>query len=321
MSWQTFRSNLTIMPLFIRALLKHPVAFVKASWGARTQAKELMTQGYELPYEIPEYGEGMPCCKSKEKYLRPTPMCESDAVEIIALSNKLGAFQKSDREYAEACFDFVKRNIQFSFFAPLQGAVGTLKAGRGICMDNMSLFVALCRTAGIPARYKIYNEAFATPLYELFTADSPILKDWYDAMGHFIMHGSCEALIEGKWVVGEFVLPPELEAALGLPLSYLGEDASGVWCYPIPDATRRLETLPRGLGLGMRLMMRPLGGLFMGVELRLQEKLKEGARILEEMGEEEYDRRIRKRYRFTLPRITLEKLGKKGIITDTSIEQ
>ena len=104
------------IPGFIKALVKHPIAFVRATREARRRASALTPVIHELPYDIPIYQEGMPCCKSNEVYLRPTYLCESDAPEIIAMANKLGAFQKPDREYVEACFDFVKRKIDFTFF-------------------------------------------------------------------------------------------------------------------------------------------------------------------------------------------------------------
>ncbi|KAA0010965.1 MAG: hypothetical protein FE037_04435, partial [Thermoplasmata archaeon] len=69
---------------------------------------------YERPprrYEIPEYKEGMKVYESEEKYLRPTPYCNYRVPEIMALANHLGAFKKSDYEYAEAAFNFVKRNV------------------------------------------------------------------------------------------------------------------------------------------------------------------------------------------------------------------
>ena len=51
----------------------------------------------------------MKYCNSNEKYLRPTLYCNSHSPEVIALANKLGAYNKSDKDFAKAAFDFAKR--------------------------------------------------------------------------------------------------------------------------------------------------------------------------------------------------------------------
>ena len=62
-------------------------------------------------YTIPPYSPEMKSCISEEKYLRSTLFCNCRAPEIIALANQLGAYQKTDKEYAEAAFEFAKRKI------------------------------------------------------------------------------------------------------------------------------------------------------------------------------------------------------------------
>ena len=171
-------------------------------------------------------------------------------------------------------------------------------------MDNVNLFMALCRAGNIPARYRIYNEAFVSSTYDLFTSGSPIVKDWYNDSGYFIMHTSCEVLIDKEWLVGEFVLPPELEAGLGLPLSRLGDDASGAWCYRIRESTVRFESLPRVVAMGVSLSIRLMSGLFMGIQLRVLDKIEEGRKILEEIGEDEYSRRVKETYTVVLPDVS-----------------
>ncbi len=304
MQWQLFKLSTGNIPGIVTTILKHPVAFAVAIKEARKRAKEIVPKRHGLPYDIPVYRQDMPYCKSKEKYLRPTYLCESNAPEIIAMANKLGAFQKSDREYVESCFNFVKRNIEFTFFQQLSGALKTLRAGRGICLDQVSCFIALCRAGGIPARYKIYNEALVTPVYQVFTANSVLVKDWYDSTGHALMHTSAEAFVNGQWMVGEFIWPPELEAGLGVPLSRFGDDASGTWCYRLRESTVRLEALPRGFVIGMRLGMGSIGWALMAAEIGFQEKLREGKKILEEIGEEEYSRRVSQTYKAILPEVS-----------------
>ena len=106
-------------------------------------------------YVIPGYTPEMKYCSSEERYLRPTLFCDCRAPEIVAMAHALGAYQKSDREFAEAAFEFAKRKVILEI-TPMDDVVVTLKRGTGTCLHKISLFIALCRAAGIPARYKYF---------------------------------------------------------------------------------------------------------------------------------------------------------------------
>ena len=109
------------------------------------------------PYTIPEYKPDMKSTNSEEKYLRPTLFCNCRKPEIIALAHQLGAYQKSDREFAEAAFEFAKRKIILEII-PLEDDVDeVVRRGTGTCIHKISVFIALCRAAGIPARYKFFS--------------------------------------------------------------------------------------------------------------------------------------------------------------------
>ena len=47
--------------------------------------------------------------------------------------------------------------------APIDGVAETLRRGTGTCFDLITVFIALCRAAGIPARYKIYSTDMIQP--------------------------------------------------------------------------------------------------------------------------------------------------------------
>jgi len=110
----------------------------------------------ELPYKIPDFKKEMKYCKSAERFLRPTHLCNPFDKDIIAMADKLGAFKKLDWDYAESVFNFVNENIRIDFSA-IKTATETLHVGHGTCIDKMSLFIALCRCAGIPSRYILYS--------------------------------------------------------------------------------------------------------------------------------------------------------------------
>ncbi|RLF44608.1 MAG: hypothetical protein DRN29_08135 [Thermoplasmata archaeon] len=302
MPWKMFKNVARTLPALGIAMIKHPRVVIQQ----HTQPK-IKWMDDKPPYEIPEYKEGMKFCNSNEKYLRPTHFCESNAPEIIALANELGAFKKDEWEYAESVFNFVKKNIRLAF-VPMAGAVETLKKGYGTCVHQLSLFAALCRAGGLPARYHLYTLALIQPMYESMVEVSPIVKGWYDAFGTFMLHGTAQVEINGKWVVADPTFTPEYEAAMGIPLAKLGDEPTGIWNYPVKETEMFLEGLPYGVGIGWDLFVILIGPKEAEkVNLSVEAGRKRGRKILEEMGEEEYDRMVRAKYQAKIPKITLEK--------------
>ena len=87
------------------------------------------------------------------KYLKSSGY---DAVTsaIQTLANKLTSGKTSVWDKATAIFNYVRDNIAYSYYSNSQkGAAKTLSSGTGNCCDQANLVVALCRAAGIPARF------------------------------------------------------------------------------------------------------------------------------------------------------------------------
>jgi len=298
------RVTMGALPSLIKVLLRHPVYVMKNNLAARKNAVDLGRPSYE----IPEYVEGMPYCKSNERYLRPTHLCNPHAKEIIALANHLGAYKLPDWEFAENVFNFVKKNIKLAFVG-MDREVDTLRRGTGTCVHQLSLFAALCRAGGLKARYKLYSLALVEPLYENMIEVSPIMKSWYDALGSFMLHGTAEVYIDGEWVVADPTFTPEYEAAMGLPLAKLGDDPMGIWNYPLEGTVMLLEGLPYGVGVAWNFLVNFLAkGERIKIDRSMNEARKKGREILDEMGEEEYDASVRAKYEAKIPKITLEKV-------------
>ncbi len=79
-----------------------------------------------------------------------------DAIDsaIQALANKLTSGKTSVWDKATAIFNYVRDSISYSYYSNSQkGAAKTLSSGTGNCCDQANLVVALCRAAGIPARF------------------------------------------------------------------------------------------------------------------------------------------------------------------------
>ena len=302
--WKTLKVTMASMPYLLKIIVKHPIYLLKSNITSRPLLRE-----YQLKasYEIPEYKPGMKYVKSNEKYLRPTHLCNPYAKEIIAMANKLGAFEKEPREYAEAVFNFVKNDVKLAFI-PMDREVDTLRRGAGTCIHQLSLLIALCRAGGLKARYRLYSLAVVESIYQNQVAVSSLMKEWYDALGTFMLHGDAEIYIDGEWAVADPTYSPEYEAAMGIPHSKLGDSPFGVWNYPVEGTIMTLEGLPLGVGAAWNFMVKYLApGENIKINLSLEKARKIGREVLKKNGISNYDRRIREVYKPKIPKITLEK--------------
>ncbi len=114
------------------------------------------------------------------KYLAATTNCQVNNAQIKALAASITAGKTSSYDKAVAIFNWVRDNLGYSFYYNTKyGAVGTLNARTGNCVDTSHLLIALERAAGIPARYE--------HVYAKFTSGN-----WY---GHVI----AQVWVNGKW--------------------------------------------------------------------------------------------------------------------------
>ena len=87
-------------------------------------------------------------------YLAASTNCQVNNAKIKQLVTKLTEGLTSDKAKATAIYNYVRDAISYSFYYDTKyGAVGTLEAGSGNCVDHSHLLVAMYRTAGLPARY------------------------------------------------------------------------------------------------------------------------------------------------------------------------
>lgn len=87
------------------------------------------------------------------RYLNTSPFIESKDAKIRELARELmmSNDDKTDWEKVEAMYDWVRDNVEYRE-GPLKGALAALKDKNGDCEELTSLFIALCRASGIPAR-------------------------------------------------------------------------------------------------------------------------------------------------------------------------
>jgi transglutaminase-like putative cysteine protease len=84
--------------------------------------------------------------------LRQSRYCPSDALEGFAETELGGLPDDADRGRAIGDWVHARLRNEPGSSGPLDDAVDTLLAGRGVCRDFAHLTIALCRAIGLPAR-------------------------------------------------------------------------------------------------------------------------------------------------------------------------
>ncbi len=85
-------------------------------------------------------------------FLKPSLNCQSDDNSIISLSRSVAS--GSDYDKSTKIFNWVRDKVSYSFYYNTKyGALGTLNHRKGNCCDQTHLLIALCRAAGLPAKY------------------------------------------------------------------------------------------------------------------------------------------------------------------------
>lgn len=98
---------------------------------------------------------------SSKKYLKPSFFCESNSTEIKSLADKI--LNSSDNEdVCKAFFFWVRDNVKYVFNPVFASAKKYAKyeIKEGNCFNKNNLFIALCRSKNIPARYCIVRIVF-----------------------------------------------------------------------------------------------------------------------------------------------------------------
>lgn len=256
-------------------------------------------------YDLSPYDSSLKHCNSTEKYLRPTLWCDPTEPEVIALAHQLGAYKKSDREFAEAAFEFVKENLTLEIL-PFNPVSETIRRGTGTCIHLISVFIALCRAAGIKARYKMFAMNMIQAWYDTTVNVDPLIKKWYDSMGYFMIEGEGEAYIDGEWVVAHVGPTAERQAAGGIPVTKFGEDSLGNWFFAIPGSIMYMESIPIGLGGALRFLNKLAPGSMERVNISVQKQIKKGREIIKQAGGiKPYNLKVRKKKGPSTPELKL----------------
>jgi hypothetical protein len=287
--------------MYVKLLIGGAFSLTKTLLFNMSDLKKLRTipQGSERyirpqrEYDLPEYNPDMKVCNSNEKYLRPTLYCDHTEPEVVALAHSLGAFKKSEREYAEAAFNIVKEKMTLEI-CQFNRVGETLQRGTGTCFHLITAFIALCRAAGIKARYKIFAINMIKAWYDAVVEADPLVKKWYDSMGYFMLEGEGEAYIDGKWEVAHVGPKAARQAAAGIPITKFGEDSIGRWFFAIPGTIMRMESVPYGFSGSTKILKKIAPGSMERVNISILKQIENGNKIIKDAGgTKAYDKKAR----------------------------
>jgi transglutaminase-like putative cysteine protease len=169
------------------------------------------------------------------KYLQPSELCDFDhSFEIRAKAKELTKDCRTRKQKFQRLFDYVKV-LPYGLEDWDIAASETLAKGWGMCSGKSNLLVALLRSLGIPARYRIYRIRAEVNLWIEVTAERA-LSQRMGAAPSQQDHVDCEIWL-GKWQNCDPARDTPLERgmkAMGLPLEReIIPDASGRIRYTI----------------------------------------------------------------------------------------
>jgi len=120
---------------------------------------------------IPERVEG-----ALRGYLQPSPFIESRDRKILDIATQLESTPGSPWERVEGIYRWVRENVRYEFDETIRSCVQALERGVGDCEEMSSLFIAICRASGVPAR-AVWIPGHTYPEFMLEGPDGK--RHWY----------------------------------------------------------------------------------------------------------------------------------------------
>jgi hypothetical protein len=101
------------------------------------------TSQFELATEIP---------RNLKTFLKPSPYIESNHKRIREIAKQLKDDDLAAWNQVEAIYRWVRENVEYKFDKQIHSCLDALDSKHGDCEELSSLFIAICRAQGIPAR-------------------------------------------------------------------------------------------------------------------------------------------------------------------------
>jgi len=144
--YQTFEGGAKLMIVSIRSLPAGEEAKAVVTMEIRRSVvlPPEETDGYVLP-------DVRRLDASLRIYLGASPLIETLDRRIRTLSHQIGTDEETAWGKVEAIYDWVREEVEYKN-GPIKGALAALRDKTGDCEELTSLFIAICRASGVPAR-------------------------------------------------------------------------------------------------------------------------------------------------------------------------
>jgi len=131
------------------------------SLPAGQEARAVVTFDVKRKTQLPPVDPGIYVLSKAAKrdrklraFLDPSPYIESKSPRIRMLADKIGVEEPRAWDRVEAVYDWVRANVELvdNRGGVVKTTQETLRDGTGDCDEMASLFIAICRAGGVPAR-------------------------------------------------------------------------------------------------------------------------------------------------------------------------
>lgn len=146
---------------------------------------------------------------SLDEWLEPTSYIDSDHPAVIRAANEAVGSEIDPKKRAVKIHNFVRDKIRFGWSAAFynQPASQVLYSGIGFCNTKGTLFVAMLRAVGIPARQ------------HFVTINTEIIGDFISPGSAYVDHSYAEVFLDGEWLnVDSYIVDSHLFNAAQIAL-------------------------------------------------------------------------------------------------------
>lgn len=119
----------------------------RATFTMRLERYDIVAPTAPLAWRFPDKG-----LREGRIYLGDSPYIETSHRRIKELAEQIVDESGTPWEQVQAIYDWLQKNIQYEFDPTIHSCLVALDKQRGDCEEFASLFIALCRARGIPAR-------------------------------------------------------------------------------------------------------------------------------------------------------------------------
>lgn len=130
----------------------------------------------EPPTEIDSLQIPQRIDSSLRGYLQPSPYIESRDRRILDIAQQLQNQPGLPWERVEGIYRWVREHVRYEFDETIRSCIEALDRGVGDCEEMSSLFIALCRASGVPAR-AVWIPGHTYP--EFLLEDAKGEQHWY----------------------------------------------------------------------------------------------------------------------------------------------